>query len=147
MAYTDPSLPLNPKGLPIKSYLNPFFRFLWDFVHYNLLPTTNNSNPTLASCQLMMSMVNHDKVLFRDIIYHAILGKSVSHGTKHKGTLVFPCFLHRLCENGKVPFKDTDQWNPSLAPYGKASVAISQKVSNTFLTTVSSVSDNASLRT
>lgn len=89
MAYTDPSLPLTSKGLPIKSYLTSFFKFLWDFVRHNVLLTGNNSNPTLAGCQLILSMVNRDKVLFGDIIYHAILGKTIGHGSKHKGTLVF----------------------------------------------------------
>lgn len=50
VAYTDPSILLTAKVLPIKSYLNPFFRFLWDFVFHNLFPTANNYTSTLASC-------------------------------------------------------------------------------------------------
>ncbi|CAL8992119.1 unnamed protein product [Prunus brigantina] len=128
MAYIDQSMPLNPKGLPIKSYLSPFYKFLWDFVRHNVLPTGNNSNPTLSACRLMISMVNHDRIPFGDIIYNAILGKTIGHGTKHKGTLVFPCLIQRLCErNG-------------------AAAAMSQKVSKTFHNSVSSSSENASLR-
>ncbi|CAB4306982.1 unnamed protein product [Prunus armeniaca] len=93
MAYTDQTMPLTSKGLPIKSYLSPFYKFLWDFIRHNVLPTRNNSNPTLAGCQLMISM-----------------------------------------------------WNPPIAPFGKASAALSQKVSKPFLTSVSSTSENASLR-
>ncbi|KAI5312568.1 hypothetical protein L3X38_041741 [Prunus dulcis] len=127
MTYTDPSLPLIAKGLPIKSYLSLFFKFLWEFVCHNVLPTGNNSNPTLAGYQIMIFLVNRDKIPFGDIIYHAILGKIVGHGTKHKGTLIFPCLIQCLCERSKVAFNDTDQWTPLLAPYGKASVALSQK--------------------
>ncbi|CAL8992108.1 unnamed protein product, partial [Prunus brigantina] len=47
MAYTDQSMPLTSKGLPIKSYLSPFYKFLWDFIRHNVLPTGNNSNPTI----------------------------------------------------------------------------------------------------
>ncbi|CAB4283300.1 unnamed protein product [Prunus armeniaca] len=133
-------------GLPIKSYLSPFYKFLWDFIRHNVLPTGNNSNPTLAACQLMISMVNHDKIPLGDILYNAILGKTIGHGTKHKGTLVFPCLIQRLCEKNGVVFHDSDQWHPPIAPYGKASAALSQKVSRTFLTSVSSSSENASLR-
>ncbi|BBG92903.1 transposable element gene [Prunus dulcis] len=50
------------------------------------------------------------------------------------------------CEKNKVLFRDSDQWNPPIAPFGKASVALSQKVSRTFLNSVSSTSENASLR-
>ncbi|CAL8161831.1 unnamed protein product [Prunus armeniaca] len=146
MAYTDQSLPLTSKGLPIKSYLSPFYKFLWDFICHNVLPTRNNSNPTLAACQLMISMVNHDKIPLGDILYNAILGKTIGHGTKHKGTLVFLCLIQRLCEKNGVAFLDSDQWHPPIAPYGKASAALSQKVSRTFLTSVSSSSENASLR-
>ncbi|CAL9026178.1 unnamed protein product [Prunus brigantina] len=108
MAYTDQSMPLTSKGLPIKSYLSPFYKFLWDFVRHNVLPTGNNSNPTLAVCQLMISM--------------------------------------RLCERNGVAFHGSDQWHPPIAPYGKASAALSQKVSRTFHTSVSSPSETASLR-
>ncbi|CAL9000472.1 unnamed protein product [Prunus brigantina] len=87
----------------------------------------------------MLSMVNHDKIPFGDIIYHAILGKFIGYGTRHKGTLVFPCLLHLLCEKSQVPSTASDFWQPPLVPYGKASIAMSQKVSKTFLTTVSSV--------
>ncbi|CAL8999958.1 unnamed protein product [Prunus brigantina] len=58
MAYTDQNMPMTSKGLPIKSYLSPFYKFLWDFIHHNVLPTGNNSNPTLAACQPMISMVS-----------------------------------------------------------------------------------------
>ncbi|CAL2277566.1 unnamed protein product [Prunus armeniaca] len=146
MAYTDQSLPLTSKGLPIKSYLSPFYKFLWDFIRHNVLPTGNNSNPTLAACQLMISMVNHDKIPLGDILYNAILGKTIGHGTKHKGTLVFPCLIQRLCEKNGVAFLDSDQWHSPIGPYGKASAALSQRVSRTFLTSVSSSSENASLR-
>lgn len=105
--------------------MSPYFKFLWDFVRHNVLPTGNNSNPTLAGCQVMLSMVNRDKIPFGYIICHAILGKIVGHGTKHKGNLVFPCLLQRLCEKAKVSFNDTNKWNPSLAPYGKDFVALS----------------------
>ncbi|CAL9025524.1 unnamed protein product [Prunus brigantina] len=91
-------------------------------------------------------MVNHDKIPFGDILYNAILGKTIGHGTKHKGTLVFPCLIQRLCERNGVVFHDSDQWHPPIAPYGKASAALSQKVSRTFLTSVSSSSEAASLR-
>ncbi|CAB4274877.1 unnamed protein product [Prunus armeniaca] len=103
-------------GLPIKSYLSPFYKFLWDFIRHNVLPTGNNSNPTLAACQLMISMVNHDKIPLGDILYNAILGKTIGHVASPHG------------------------------PYGKASAALSQRVSRTFLTSVSSSSENASLR-
>ncbi|CAL8992931.1 unnamed protein product [Prunus brigantina] len=146
MAYTDQSMPLTSKGLPIKSYLSPFYRFLWDFIRHNVLPTGNNSNPTLAARQLMISMVNHDKIPFGDILYNAILGKTIGHGTKHNETLVFPCLIQRLCERNEVVFHDSDQWHPPIAPYGKASAALSQKVSRTFLTSVSSSSETATLR-
>ncbi|CAL2276641.1 unnamed protein product [Prunus armeniaca] len=146
MAYTDQSMPLTSKGLPIKSYLSPLYKFLWDFIRHNVFPTGNNSNPTLATCQLMISMVNHDKIPFGDILYHAILGKTICHGTKHKGTLIFPCLIQRLCERNGVVFHESDQWHPLIAPYGKASAALSQKVSRTFLTSVSSSSENASLK-
>ncbi|CAB4274605.1 unnamed protein product [Prunus armeniaca] len=146
MAYTDQSLPLTSKGLPIKSYLSPFYKFLWDFIRHNVLPTGNNSNPTLAACQLMISMVNHDKIPLGDILYNSILGKTIGHGTKHKGTLVFPCLIQRLCEKNGVAFLDSDQWHPPIAPYGKASATFSQRVSRTFLTSVSSSSENASLK-
>ncbi|CAL8999976.1 unnamed protein product [Prunus brigantina] len=72
----------------------------------------------------MILMVNHDRIPFGNIIYHAILGKTLGHGTKHKGTLVFPCLIQRLCERN----------------------ALSQKVSRTFHTSVSSSSENASLK-
>ncbi|CAB4276580.1 unnamed protein product [Prunus armeniaca] len=108
MAYTDQTMPLTSKGLLIKSYLSPFYKFLWDFIRHNVLPTGNNSNPTLAGCQLMISMC--------------------------------------LCESNQVAFLDSDQWNPPIAPFGKASAALSQKVSKPFLTSVSSTSENASLR-
>ncbi|CAL8988995.1 unnamed protein product [Prunus brigantina] len=108
MAYIDQSMPLNPKGLPIKSYLSPFYKFLWDFVRHNVLPTGNNSNPTLSACQLMISM--------------------------------------RLCERNGVVFHASDQWLPPIAPFGKAAAAMSQKVSKTFHNSVSSSSENASLR-
>ncbi|CAL8992107.1 unnamed protein product [Prunus brigantina] len=108
MAYTDQTMPLTSKGLLLKSYLPPFYKFLWDFIRHNVLPTRNNSNPTLAGCQLMISMVNHDKIPFEDILYHAILGKTVGHGTKHKGTLVFRCLIQRLCERNNVVFHDSD---------------------------------------
>ncbi|CAB4274891.1 unnamed protein product [Prunus armeniaca] len=91
-------------------------------------------------------MVNHDKIPLGDILYNAILGKTIGHGTKHKGTLVFPCLIQRLCEKNGVAFLDSDQWHPPIAPYGKASAALSQRVSRTFLTSVSSSSENASLR-
>ncbi|CAL8996885.1 unnamed protein product, partial [Prunus brigantina] len=107
MAYTDQTMTLTSKGLPIKSYLSPFYKFLWDFIRHNILPIGNNSNPTLAGCQLMISM--------------------------------------RLYERNKVVFHNSDQWNPPIAQYGKAFVALSQKVSKTFLTSVSSTSENASL--
>lgn len=94
----------------------------------------------------MLSMVNCDKVPFGDIIYHAILGKTIGHGSKHKGTLVFACFFQRLCEKALVSFNDTDQWHPPLDPCSKVSVALSQKVSHTFLTIVSSTSKTATLR-
>ncbi|CAL2248996.1 unnamed protein product [Prunus armeniaca] len=94
----------------------------------------------------MISMVNHDKIPLGDILYNAILGKTIGHGTKHKGTLVFPCLIQRLCEKNGVAFLDSDQWHPPIAPYGKASAALSQRVSRTFLTSVSSSSENASLR-
>ncbi|CAL8148443.1 unnamed protein product [Prunus armeniaca] len=100
MAYTDQTMPLTSKGLPIKSYLSPFYKFLWDFIRHNVLPTGNNSNPTLAGCQLMISMA----------------------------------------------FLDSDKWNLPIAPFGKASAALSQKVSKPFLTSVSSTFENASLR-
>ncbi|KAL6294100.1 hypothetical protein ACE6H2_002242 [Prunus campanulata] len=146
MAYPDESMPLTSKGLPIKSYLSPFYRFLWDFVRHNVLSTGNNSNPTLAACQLMISLVNHDKIPLGDIIYHAILGNTLGHCRKHKGTLVFPCLIQLLCERHKVPFLDSDQWTPPIAPFGKASLALGQKVSSTFLSSGSSASANASLR-
>ncbi|CAB4273988.1 unnamed protein product [Prunus armeniaca] len=94
----------------------------------------------------MISMVNHDKIPLGDILYNAILGKTIGHGTKHKGTLVFPCLIQRLCEKNGVAFLDSDQWHPPIGPYGKASAALSQRVSRTFLTSVSSSSENASLR-
>ncbi|CAL8169298.1 unnamed protein product [Prunus armeniaca] len=37
-------------------------------------------------------------------------------------------------------------WHPPIAPYGKASAALSQKVSRTFLSSVSSSSETASLK-
>ncbi|KAL6292703.1 hypothetical protein ACE6H2_000845 [Prunus campanulata] len=146
MTYTAQSMPLTSKSLPIKSYLSPFYKFLWDFVRHNVLPTGNNSNPTLVACQLMISMVSHDKIPFGDILYHAILGKIMGHGTKHKGTLVFPCLIQLICERHKVPFLDSDHWTPPIALFGKASLALSQKVSSSFLTSVSSASANVSLR-
>lgn len=60
---------------------------------------------------------------------------------------MFPYLFQRLCEKALVSFNDTDQWHPPLALYGKASIALSQKISNTFLTTVASASDSAYLRT
>ncbi|CAL9000645.1 unnamed protein product [Prunus brigantina] len=68
MAYTDQTMPLTSKGLPIKSYLSPFYKFLWDFIRHNVLPTGNNSNPTLAGYQLMISMRLYERnhVVFHD---------------------------------------------------------------------------------
>ncbi|CAL8162543.1 unnamed protein product [Prunus armeniaca] len=58
---------------------------------------------------------------------------------RHEGTLVFPYLLHLLCEKSQVPSTASDLWQPSLVPYGKASIAMSQKVPKTLLTTVSSI--------
>ena len=43
-------------------------------------------------------------------------------------------------------FHASDQWRPPIAPFGKAAAAMSQKVSITFHNSVSSSSENASLR-
>ncbi|CAB4273220.1 unnamed protein product [Prunus armeniaca] len=51
-------------------------------------------------------------------------------------------FVRKMGWHFLIPISGT----PPIAPYGKASAALSQRVSRTFLTSVSSSSENASLR-
>ncbi|KAI5335041.1 hypothetical protein L3X38_025174 [Prunus dulcis] len=103
ITYVDPFVPLTAKDLPLKSYLKPMYKFLWDFVRRNILSTANNSNPTLFGCQLMLSLINKDPVPLGEIIFHAICSKSRSHGkiqgdSSSSSSITHKKILHYECK-------------------------------------------------
>ncbi|MED6193494.1 hypothetical protein PIB30_020109 [Stylosanthes scabra] len=71
-----------------------------EFVIYNLLPTGNKSEITVARAILIHSIIRGDEIRVEEIIADQII--DITQGLGGKGKIAFPSTIYKLCKAAKV---------------------------------------------